>query len=75
MVPPLLRLPLLEPLLVPPVEPLLAPPALPLFEPLDPERLPEVDPKTGLLPEELSEPVLLEPVLPPLVELPAELPL
>jgi hypothetical protein len=76
MVPPLVRLPLLEPPLVPLVEPLLVPLALPLFEPLDPELLPEVDPETELLlPEEVSEPALLEPVLAPLVELPAELPL
>lgn len=77
MVPPLVRLPLLEPMLVPLVEPLLVALALalPLFEPLDPELLPEVDPETELLPEELSEPVPLEPALAPLVELSAELPL
>jgi hypothetical protein len=80
MVPPLVRLPLLDPLLVPLVEPLLvpllvplalplfepplAPLALPLFEPLDPELLPEVDPETELLPEELSEPVRVSDSLP-----------
>jgi hypothetical protein len=74
MVPPLVRLPLLEPLLVPLVEPLLVPLAPPLFDPLDPELLPEADPETEPLPEELLEPVPLEPVLAPLVELSAELP-